>query len=151
MGLAKKPEELQPFPLRSRLAARARQQVLDEMLAGVKVAYEEKYGLPVEAESRELVRDADGALHVKTVYGGYEDDTTADGEDEAEEDEAEEEEESQAEAYKKEQIDLARLEAFIRCCPVPRQAESKQRIVDVMKEMGLAKKPEELQPFPLRS
>merc|ERR1719327_1360218 len=107
MGLAKKPEELQPFPLRSRLAARARQQVLDEMLAGVKVAYEEKYGLPVEAESRELVRDADGALLVKTVYGGYEDDTTAEDEDEDEEveqeGEDEEEEQDQEDAYLEEQ------------------------------------------------
>jgi len=101
------------------------------------------------AESQEEVREADGAVMVKTVYGGYMDSVSQ------KEDEEEDEEESQVDAYKREQGDIARLEAFIRCCGTDasfkRQADSKQKIIDAMKEMGLTEKPFELKPPSLQS
>jgi len=57
-----------------------------------------------------------------------------------------EHEKNQLTKYKKEQDDIAHLQEFIRSCGtyanMRKQAESKQKIIDKMKEAGLAEKPE---------
>merc|ERR1712048_745408 len=57
-----------------------------------------------------------------------------------------EKEKNQLTQYKKERDDIEHLEAFIRSCGTYKdkmiQAESKQKIIDKMKEKGLTEKPE---------
>merc|ERR1719487_3180080 len=59
----------------------------------------------------------------------------------------EEQEVNQMKAYEKEQSDIAHLQEFIRSCGtysnMRRQADSKQKIIDKMKEKGLTEKPVE--------